>query len=296
MKEEKICGIDWNGAMAPEGKIQSEGSPSPIGVMTAMKNEGIGISCITAGPADRIRRLGYEELLGKNPQYCENGGIIWQPDTDTITIARPFGEDGVELLNSILAEEEIPDRITLFANNPLSDKPNGEIFIFGTAHIARAKEVAHGRSLTVIGDYDVFRSLIKTNSVGVMAFSDKQLQSAIPKSLKNKQKTNCWETTIAPKGLTKVRVMETAEIPVFVDNQAHHLSQEVNQEGKVIKVGVLNPTPIRFATTETDKLIWTENDRRMEELLERGQIKHLFQSRRNLVEEMSVLRELLDQI
>ena len=248
--EEKICGMDWNGAVAPEGKIQSEGSPSPIDVMTAMKNEGIGISCITAGPVDRIRGLGYEELLGNIPQYCENGGIVWQPDTDMITIARAFGEDGVELLNSILAEEESNNNITLFANNPLSNNPNGEIFIFGTAHIARAKEVAHGRSLTVIGDYDVFRSLIETNSVGVMAFSDKQLKATIPKSLKNKQKTNCWETTIAPEGLTKVNVMKTAGIPVFVDNQAHHLSQEVNQEGKVIKVGVLNPTPKRLATTE----------------------------------------------
>ena len=294
MKEEKICGMDWNGAIAPEGKKQSEGSPSPIDVMTAMKYLEIGMSCITAGPVDRIRGLGYEELLGESPQYCENGGIIWQPDTDTITIARPFGEDGIELLNNILAKEERSDRITLFANNPLSDKPNGEIFIFGTAHIARAEEVAHGRTLTVIGDYDIFRSLIETNSVGVMAFSDKQLQATIPKGLKNKQKTNCWETTIAPKSLTKVRVMERAGIPVFVDNQAHHLSQEVNQEGDVIKVGVLNPTPKKFATTEIDRLIWTENDMRMEELLERGQIKRLFQSRRNLVEEMSYLRELLN--
>ena len=88
-----------------------------------------------------------------------------QPDTGMITIARPFGEDGIELLNNILAEEERPDQITLFANNPLSDDPNGEIFIFGIAHIARAEEVAHGRTLTVIGDYDVFRSSVETNSV-----------------------------------------------------------------------------------------------------------------------------------
>ena len=294
MNENFVCGIDWNGAMAPEGKKQSEGSPSPIDVMKAMEYLEIGISCITAGPVDRIRGLGYEELLGNIPQYCENGGIIWQPDTDIITIARAFGEDGVELLNSILAEEESNNNITLFANNPLSDNPNGEIFIFGTAHIARAKEVAHGRTLTVVDNYHIFKSLIQTNSVGVMAFSDKQLKATIPKSLKNKQKTNCWETTIAPKGLTKVNVMKTAGIPVFVDNQAHHLSQEVNQEGKVIKVGVLNPTPKKFATTETDKLIWTENDMRMEELLERGQIKHLFQSRQNLVDTMSDLRELLN--